>query len=147
LADEYRPANFRSLLVDAGTDLTKYGIDYDLDYQERPSSGAFDIGAYEYRIRSLGNGGASRTPRVDRGDEEGGAIYPNPTVSSVTLEHKYYGTARIDVYSHTGARLRTVTNYAVGDPIDVSGFKEGTYYLQAHYSAEKSSTYRLVVGQ
>jgi hypothetical protein len=86
-------------------------------------------------------------PLEEEEDEEGGSIYPNPTVTSVTLEHNSYGTARIDVYSDTGARLRTVANYALGDPIDVSGFKEGTYYLQAQYSTEKSSTYRLVVGQ
>ncbi len=143
----YAPGSFRSLLVDTGTDLKGFGIAYDIAYRERPSAGAFDIGAFEYRIRTLVNGSASRTPLEEEEDEEGGAIYPNPTVSSVTLEHNHYATARIDVYSDTGARLRTVANYALGEPIDVSGFKEGTYYLQAHYSTDKSSTYRLVVGQ
>lgn len=37
-----------SPLIDAGYDLTSEGVTFDFDNQERPSGGAFDIGAFEY---------------------------------------------------------------------------------------------------
>ncbi|MEM6697248.1 MAG: 3-coathanger stack domain-containing protein [Bacteroidota bacterium] len=49
----FRPMGMRSVLVDAGTDVSSYSVTFDLDDNARPANGIYDIGAYEFSNRTL----------------------------------------------------------------------------------------------
>lgn len=145
--NNFQPANFHSPLVDAGTDLTALGVTFDNKYKDRPSGEAFDIGAFEFRVRTLSDANIERFTSASLDEKANVGIYPNPTVDTVTLENPNYTSATINIYTDNGARVLTVKDYALGDPIDLSYFKAGRYILVASYPDRGNSSHQLVVSK
>lgn len=76
--------NFRPLagspLIDAGQDVSRYGVLTDLDDNPRPQGGVYDIGAYEYK------GGSARLAVSEAMAEPVLQLYPSPVIDQLTVQ-------------------------------------------------------------
>ncbi|NJN28656.1 MAG: hypothetical protein HC819_23105, partial [Cyclobacteriaceae bacterium] len=54
-----------SKAIDAGTDMSAYGVTFDFDKNKRPSNGTFDVGAFEFGSSPAGN-----APIVNAGSDK-----------------------------------------------------------------------------
>lgn len=49
ISNNYKPLNINSLVVNKGTDVSSYGVNFDFESLSRPQGEGFDIGAYEFK--------------------------------------------------------------------------------------------------
>lgn len=104
-----------SVAIDAGMDVSDFGVIFDFEKGERPTGGGFDIGAYEY-------GSVLTTGLVDPTNRKKKLIsnfYPNPVSDFLSLEILLDRSSKIDIelYSLRGELVQILKsrNYAAGN--------------------------------
>ncbi|MEM6864150.1 MAG: T9SS type A sorting domain-containing protein, partial [Bacteroidota bacterium] len=144
---DYSPSSSSSAVVDEGSDLTGWGITFDMDDVTRPSGTAFDIGAYEF---------LSTTPLQARipddidlfdglSDEQEirTLFYPNPTSSTFRLENANFKTVNLQLISMDG-KLVYSGNYEIGSAFNIEEFTAGLYFLKL-ITPKKTEVHRLII--
>lgn len=111
---DFSPLTSASPLVDAGTDLSAYGVVFDLNNDLRPYGSAFDIGAYEW----------SSPLSLESEANEVWILYPNPTAG--LLQVKGPEVAEIQVWDAMGRRLNMPRE---GRTIDLAALSKGIYFI------------------
>lgn len=118
LANEYWPMDDSSPLVDAGLDLTSFGVTFDHNGQSRPMGLGYDIGAYEYM------------PPVGLPDPSDlFSVYPNPTEGRIKLNYQHT-VASLTLYNSFGARQSL---NPVQKTMDLTDLAKGMYWLRVEF--------------
>ncbi len=143
--NNFKPAEYHSPLVEAGTDLSALGIHFDFANKKRPSGDTFDIGAFEFRVRQVSEKQVNNMTEDVKGDETELGIYPNPTTVAVTLQNPDYTSARITLYRMDGIQVANIRSHELQYAIDVSSLPTDTYYLLARYPDGSKTTHLLAV--
>ncbi|TAI49773.1 T9SS type A sorting domain-containing protein [Flagellimonas allohymeniacidonis] len=145
--NDYSPSSLSSAVVDVGSDLTSWGMTFDMNDASRPSATTFDIGAFEYQ--SSGTSLLARLPDTDDlydvslTEEIKTVFYPNPTYSTFRLENANYDEVTLQLVSMDG-RIVFSDSYQIGEPFNVEEFTAGLYFLRL-VTADKVETHRLII--
>ncbi|MCL6264841.1 T9SS type A sorting domain-containing protein [Flagellimonas myxillae] len=143
---DYSPSSGISAVVDLGSSLTSWGIDFDLENATRPSGSAFDIGAYEFQ-----SGGTSLRARVSNNKElehvlnqnRGTLVYPNPARTSFRVEGSSHDQVLLRLI-HLDGRVLYSGSYEIGTPFNVEEYTAGLYFIKMS-GPEKTETHRLII--
>nr|WP_299341122.1 T9SS type A sorting domain-containing protein [Allomuricauda sp.] len=145
--NDYSPSTSSSAVIDAGSNLSSWGITFDMDNASRPSGVTHDIGAYEFQ-----SGGTSLMANIpDLGDlydvsidkEIGTVFYPNPTSSTFRLENSNYDKVLLQLVS-MDRRVVYSEPYKMGAAVNVEEYTSGLYVLRL-VTPQKTETHRLVI--
>ncbi|MEO0525764.1 MAG: T9SS type A sorting domain-containing protein [Bacteroidota bacterium] len=146
--DDYSPSDETSSLVDSGSDISSWGVTFDLVNDPRPSINGFDIGAYEYQ----GINGSSLKVNIPSYHDVTEAIslktttlfYPNPAQFSFRLENdKFDDYVKFQIRSSEG-RVLYDGMYKTGSFFNIESYKPGIYFLKVS-SNGIHETHRLVI--
>lgn len=132
--DSYAIASYNSPLVDAGTDISSFGLTSDIVGNPRSEGRGYDIGAFEYMF-----------PDGFRFMDEDVKIqaYPNPATRNFALNGATVKGSQVQVFNNIGTLLYNNTNYN-GSIIDVSQFENGYYFVNVTGNG-KQKTIKLLV--
>ncbi len=125
------PANAKSVLVDAGTDITSTGITYDFNNKPRPMGTSFDIGAYEFNINQVKN--VDRLENLVSKPKATIAVFPNPTMDTFQLTNASHPKATIRIFDQYGDLRLRLKNHDLNEEIDVRTLKRGRYFLKISF--------------
>ncbi len=148
LNDDYSPSSQTSDVVDTGSDVSSWGVTFDLESETRPSGSAFDIGAYEYQV----SGGTQLRARIPDDLElidelpktiNATVFYPNPTRSAFYLNNEDMKNPTIQIINLNG-KIMYEGKYVMGTPFNVEAYRPGLYFIKIA-SKEKSETHRLII--
>ncbi|MGX1928614.1 T9SS type A sorting domain-containing protein [Flagellimonas sp. 2504JD4-2] len=148
LNDDYSPSSQTSDVVDAGSDVSSWGVSFDAENETRPSGTTFDIGAYEYQV----SGGTPLRVRIPDEPElidelpkkfKATVFYPNPTRSAFYLNNQEMKNPTIQIINLDG-KVMYEGKYRMGTPFNVEGYRAGLYFIKV-ISEEKSETHRLII--
>lgn len=127
---DFSLAGPNSILIDAGIDVSTFGVTFDHDYMARPFGMAYDIGAYEW------------TPIVNIDNPVGDdlRVYPNPTKNRLYLE-SHSTISQVELYSLQGQRYMIDWN---GDYLNLSGLSSGVYILKVQNAGGEVLTRKVI---
>jgi hypothetical protein len=117
-----------SPLIDAGADLTSYGILFDIYNYTRPYGTAYDIGPFEFNAVYLKTQKNSKKSTIN--------IFPNPASTSLIIHSSIPLTnPEISIFNISGqevktdtASVRTISPFSVF--VDVESLKNGIYFIR-----------------
>ena len=111
------------------------GIGTDFDLNQRPQTGSYDVGAYQFTTTGISaallNDGAIK-------------IYPNPSNSKITIEGAVPGTS-ILVYNSLGDTIYQSVIQNATQTIDLSSEPPGTYFIRVANGALPVSEREIVL--
>ena len=144
---DYSPASLLSDVVDAGTDITSWGITIDMDSNQRPSGTSHDVGAYEFQ-QSSGTSLVTRLPIESSSEsrnpiKSGTIFYPNPVQTSFRIENEDFHQVTLELVS-LGGNLIYAGNYIMGSDFNVEDIASGIYFIRLR-SFDFSETHRLII--
>lgn len=145
--NDFSPSSSSSDLVDAGSNLSSWGITFDMDNASRPSGSTFDVGAYEFQ--SGGTSFMARLPdELDLFDitpeiQNQTVFYPNPTRSSFRLENAALQEVTLQIITVDG-RIVYSSPYQIGSSVNVEEFTAGLYFLKV-IGPDDTQVHRLVI--
>nr|WP_298791613.1 T9SS type A sorting domain-containing protein [uncultured Allomuricauda sp.] len=128
--NDFSPIGPSSDVVDVGSDVSSFGITYDLNNEPRPSgNGNFDIGAYE--LQYLAPPPNDPSNRIK--------LFPNPGTSYFKMidkrrkrKNKRQKEARITITSMSGLTVYD-GNYKLGKKFFVDTYDPGIYVVVIYY--------------
>ncbi|MEN1783592.1 MAG: T9SS type A sorting domain-containing protein [Bacteroidota bacterium] len=143
---DYSPASSSSAVVDEGSNLSSWGITFDLENLTRPSGTAFDVGAFEYQSSGstlLANLSPTFGPKEEATTQM--RLYPNPAPGSFVLADQKGQSQklRLQIVQLSGAIVWEKT-YQTGAVVDVSSLQKGLYLLRISGEAIEE-THRLII--
>lgn len=144
VTNDFSPLSTSSL-VDAGSDLTSWGIIFDIDNASRPSGNTFDIGAYEY----LGSVPlqavlvADQDPSLENDIFREIVVYPNPANTKVTIANLKDTSARFQLISYDGRIVKDISENQ-DKTIPVEELPSGLYVLKV-ITGNKTTMHRLII--
>jgi hypothetical protein len=117
-----------SPLIDAGADLTSYGILFDIYNHTRPYGTAYDIGPFEFNAVYLKTQKNSKKSTIN--------IFPNPASTSLIIRSAVPLTnPEISIFNISGqevktdtASVRTISPFSVF--VDIESLKNGIYFIR-----------------
>ncbi|MFI2742665.1 T9SS type A sorting domain-containing protein [Zhouia sp. PK063] len=142
--DYYNINAVTSAVVDAGTNITSFGVSTDILGTDRPNGYGYDVGAYEY-IFSASDYQKMKKIATIKNDENKLIVYPNPTTQNFAIKGNEVLGANVNIYSFSGQLLYNQPNYG-GERIDVSHYAGGNYFVNIT-SQTINKTTQLVVNR
>ncbi len=142
--NDFSPADSSSDLVDAGSDVSAWGIVFDITNLARPQGGDFDIGAYElFSSTPLLAGLPDEIQLSDFDDELEAFVFPNPAHSNIQVKNVVDSKVNLKLISFDGRTVLDKT-YNSNETIQIEEFSSGLYFLKIT-SKNKSVIKRLVI--
>jgi len=144
--NDFSPSSVSSDLVDNGSDISSWGIDFDFNHSLRPQGNGFEIGAYELLVTTLLRAGPFHKIEVldtDKEESLNAFAYPNPATSSFTLGNVSERSVKLQLVSFDG-RILFEKIHVVGTPILTEEYASGLYFLKIT-SGSKTVVRRLVI--
>ncbi len=116
----FSPADQSSDLVDSGSDVSAYGVTFDLNDDLRPFGNGFDVGAYELEYISI--------PIQDPNDPI--ILAPNPadTYFIITNEH-FKNSAKLTIMEFNTGLIIYDGKYKIGTEFNIDELDSGLYIL------------------
>lgn len=146
LNNDFSPSSSSSDVVDAGSNITSWGITFDMDNTSRPSGNNFDVGAYEYQSGTSLRAQLPEDPElfdVLLEKDLKTVFYPNPTRSSFRLENGKYQDVMLQVIGLDG-RVLFSGPYKMGASFNVEKYTAGLYFLKL-IAPDKTEVHRLII--
>ncbi len=117
----YSPLDQQSDLVDAGSDVSGWGITFDLNNEVRPWGSGFDIGAYELQY-------IVNPPEPDPNDAI--ILAPNPADISFVLTNEHFkNMAKLTLTTLSGGIVVYDGKYKIGTEFNVEEYSPGLYVI------------------
>ncbi|MDT0620915.1 T9SS type A sorting domain-containing protein [Croceitalea vernalis] len=127
--NNFSPATLNSNLVNSGTDISSWGITFDISTQPRPSGHSHDIGAFEFQQTS-GNFLSAVLPNlIDNSPSETSLFYPNPVKTSFQIINKKQEKVQLEIISLQG-RIIYQNEYTMGNNLNVEELSSGLYIIR-----------------
>lgn len=142
--NNFRPAEYRSPLVDSATDVSEWNINFDFKNKPRPSGSGYDIGAFEIQVRQLSERSLKRLDlKTTNGDDL--VIDPNPSSTQFQVSNGTNSIVRLLLYNDKGVLVKRIKKYTMGNEVEVTGLLPGTYYLKLVDANKKRSFGQVIV--
>ncbi|WP_343702997.1 PKD domain-containing protein [Chitinophaga sp.] len=126
-----------SAAIDAGRDVSSFGVKYDINYKTRPGGAAFDIGAYE--LAGGGGTGSNKPPVANAGADQ--------TITLPASSVRLNGSASSDpdgtIASYNWAKVsgpEATIAQSTAAATDVTGLTAGTYVFELTVKDDKGAT-------
>ena len=132
--------NFRLLstspAIDAGLDLSNYGIDFDFDNNARPIGRSYDIGAYQ-RISTL-------KTQLDSKSVINYTLYPNPSDGKFIISREETSNVNVSIFNLLGKVVQSNNNNTNKQlEFDITNFVvKGIFFVTV--SDDKTSTTKAI---
>jgi len=124
--------NATSPVIDAGLDLSAYGVNFDFDNAPRPAGKAFDIGAFEYQITSDIKTVSDISSSV--------FLYPNPSNGTfkVNVLNINSFANRLVVYNVLGKEVMNLKLSQGETAVDMKNrVEKGVYFAEVNTGIER----------
>lgn len=141
--DDFRLMDGRSPLLNKGTDLSVWGIVYDMEGQPRPFGERFDIGAYEGQVIPVVEDPvvATETP-VSKGIFR---FWPNPAKERIYLSEDTSSVSRVRLIQPDGKVVLVEQNPLPGQGIELPSLPHGLYFLEMQWPDGQHQVARLLL--
>ncbi|NQZ42889.1 MAG: T9SS type A sorting domain-containing protein [Flavobacteriaceae bacterium] len=144
--DDYSPFDTGSDLVEAGSDVSAWGIGFDCTNLIRPQGTDYDIGAYELLIgTALSADLPDDIELYDVVEKQAfdPLIYPNPVRSRFRIGNVADKEVQLQLIGFDG-RILFEKSHTIGTPIAIEEFASGLYFLRI-ITGNGSMVRRLVI--
>lgn len=141
--DDFRLMDGRSPLLNSGTDLSDWGILFDLEDQARPFGSGYDIGAYEGQVIPVEEAIEIDAPVVETNRVF--RFWPNPAKERIYISEQSSGLEELRLIMPDGRVAMEEKTPQVDQGIDLPELPTGLYFLELRWTDGRSQVARILL--
>lgn len=141
--DDYRLMDGRSPLLNTGTDLTDWGVLFDIEDKARPFGEGYDIGAYEGQVVPVIE--TPPTPVVEPAQQAVFRFWPNPAKERIFISTQTASLQKLRLITPDGRVAMEEVHPQADQGINLPKLPQGLYFLELKWEDGRSQVARLLL--